>query len=159
MSAASGLHVSLLLSVLSLPSISAQCNSSIGNGHDACGSINRITLLQGDSSHSANRANLVLLADGYTASQTNQFLADANTWRQNFFSIQPFKDYQQYFNVYLVSTTSTQSGATICDGIPSGQSHVTVQNYFGSSYGVLGDSVSVPGMCNSASSNTATDSV
>ncbi|HZG01621.1 MAG TPA: M64 family metallopeptidase [Chitinophagales bacterium] len=59
----------------------------------------------------ANRINLAILADGYTASQQTQFVSDATTMINQFFNTPPLSLYKSFFNVYAVRVVSTQSGA------------------------------------------------
>jgi hypothetical protein len=59
----------------------------------------------------ANRVDLVVLGDGYTAAQEAQFYTDANGILQQFFSISPLSEYSNYYNLYMLATASTQSGS------------------------------------------------
>jgi hypothetical protein len=59
----------------------------------------------------ANRVDLVVLGDGYTAAQSGQFMADASAVMQHFFSISPLNEYSNYYNLYMIATASAQSGA------------------------------------------------
>ncbi len=60
---------------------------------------------------SANRVELVILGDGYTASEMQKFRNDAQTFVQGFFAQEPFREYQNYFNVHRIDVASNQSGA------------------------------------------------
>jgi hypothetical protein len=60
---------------------------------------------------SGNRVDLVILGDGYTAAQSGKFSADAASLEAQFFSITPYKEYRNFFNVTHLFTPSAQSGA------------------------------------------------
>lgn len=55
--------------------------------------------------------NLVIMGDGYTASQQNEFISNATTFSNNLFSQSPFKEYSNYFNVHAIKVISNESGA------------------------------------------------
>ena len=56
--------------------------------------------------------NLVILGDGYTQDQLNDYVEDAKQFTGYFFSIEPFKQYSSFFNVFAIRTISEESGAT-----------------------------------------------
>lgn len=58
------------------------------------------------------RINLVLLPDGYQASEMPLFKTRARAILASLFSQTPFKEYQPYFNVFAVEVPSPQSGST-----------------------------------------------
>ncbi len=58
-----------------------------------------------------NRVDLVILGDGYTAAESQKFRSDVQTFVQGFFSQEPFREYQNYFNVHRIDVVSNQSGA------------------------------------------------
>jgi hypothetical protein len=60
---------------------------------------------------SANRVDLVILGDGYTESELDQYASDVETFVQALFSQEPFREYQRYFNVHRVDVVSNESGA------------------------------------------------
>lgn len=60
---------------------------------------------------SANRIDVAILGDGYTASQQTQFKEDARKFLEYVFSQTPFKEYRRHFNFYLVHVISNESGA------------------------------------------------
>ncbi|OXM62069.1 M64 family metallopeptidase [Amycolatopsis vastitatis] len=62
----------------------------------------------------AQRFNLVVLGDGYTAAEQPKFFADVERHVSTLWSLEPFKSYRSYFNVYAVSITSPESGVD-CD--------------------------------------------
>lgn len=62
----------------------------------------------------AQRFNLVVLGDGYTAAERPKFLADVERHVSTLWSLEPFKSYRSYFNVFAVSIPSPESGVD-CD--------------------------------------------
>lgn len=86
-----------------------------------------------------NRVNLVILAEGYLASQFAQFRTDATNVASQLLTNQPFAEYAPYFNVYAIAVASVQAGS---DHPANGQS---VNTYFNSSYDPFGDYyISIP---------------
>ena len=75
-----------------------------------------------------NGVDLVFMGDGYTAAEIasrkyeNQILEAVN----NFFGVEPYKSYSEYFNVYLVFAVSEESGI--------GNKEHTVNNLFGTRF-------------------------
>jgi IgA Peptidase M64/CARDB len=59
----------------------------------------------------ANRVDIVVLGDGYTAADLAQYDADVETLVRGFFAQEPFSEYQRYFNVHRIDVTSIDSGA------------------------------------------------
>ncbi|WP_324757283.1 M64 family metallopeptidase [Sphingobacterium thalpophilum] len=64
---------------------------------------------QGTDKH---MVNLVIVGDGYTKEQLDDYAADARQFTNYFFSIEPFKQYSNFFNVFAIRTISAESGAT-----------------------------------------------
>lgn len=62
----------------------------------------------------ASRFTLVVLADGYTAADLPQFRKDLDKHLNIMWSLEPFRSYRNYFNVYAVESVSQDSGLT-CD--------------------------------------------
>ncbi|RSD14926.1 M64 family metallopeptidase [Amycolatopsis eburnea] len=62
----------------------------------------------------AQRFNLVVLGDGYTAAEQPKFFADVQRHVSTLWSLEPFKSYRSYFNVFAVSIASPESGVD-CD--------------------------------------------
>jgi IgA Peptidase M64 len=60
----------------------------------------------------ANRLDLVVLGDGYTAGEQAKFAADVATFVTTFFAQDPYKEYASYFNVYRIDAISAESGAS-----------------------------------------------
>jgi hypothetical protein len=67
--------------------------------------------LAGYSYNQANRIDIVILGDGYTAAQQALFAADAKALADGLFSLSPYSDYRNYFNVAGVFGDSAESGA------------------------------------------------
>lgn len=60
---------------------------------------------------SSNRLDVVVLGDGYTAAQQQDFVRDAAAVADDVFGVRPFKDYRDFVNVVGVFVPSAQSGA------------------------------------------------
>ena len=71
--------------------------------------------ITGDSS---NRVDLVIVSEGYTASEMDQFNQDVNAVHAGLFSEDPFLEYAHYFNVWKVEVSSNESGADHPDQTP-----------------------------------------
>ncbi|WP_218973821.1 M64 family metallopeptidase [Neobacillus mesonae] len=61
-----------------------------------------------------DRLNLIILGDGYTAEEMDKFQADVERNLNVQWSVEPFRSYRYYFNVYMVQTPSKDSGIS-CD--------------------------------------------
>ena len=91
-----------------------------------------------------NRINLVVLGEGYTASEMDTFETHANNFVNSMFSQSPFLEYSNYFNVYIIKVISEESGAThpgTASDEPTGSNAVpisTVNNFFGAAYDSYG---------------------
>lgn len=62
----------------------------------------------------AKRFNLIILGDGYTEAEQSKFRSDADRHLNVMWSIEPFKSYRNYINVYRVDIVSGESGIS-CD--------------------------------------------
>jgi hypothetical protein len=58
-----------------------------------------------------NRVDILIMGDGYDASESSAFNTDATNLHMSFFNINPLSDYAGYFNVSYLYTASTESGA------------------------------------------------
>ncbi|HUF46312.1 MAG TPA: M64 family metallopeptidase [Vicinamibacterales bacterium] len=58
----------------------------------------------------ASRFTMVVLGDGYTAAEQAKFRAHLDRHLNILWSIEPFRSYRNYFNVYAVSIVSGESG-------------------------------------------------
>lgn len=70
---------------------------------------NQVISIQTKGDPSA-KVDLVFLAEGYTASEQDKFIADANRFTGALFSIPPFDQCREDFNVYAVVLESEESG-------------------------------------------------
>ncbi|TDO47376.1 IgA peptidase M64 [Kribbella sp. VKM Ac-2527] len=61
-----------------------------------------------------SRFNLVVMGDGYTAAELPKFRAQVDKHLNVLWSIEPFKSYRNYLNVYAVEIPSPESGVD-CD--------------------------------------------
>lgn len=68
------------------------------------------TVLLLDNGPSDKRINLVVLGDGYDASEQEAFIADATELTNYLFTKPPFSNYSNYFNVYAIKVISPESG-------------------------------------------------
>lgn len=59
----------------------------------------------------AERVDIVLLGDGYTASQMKLWEADAERIANELFKHEPFKSHEKFFNVHRVDLASAEPGA------------------------------------------------
>ncbi|SDI11052.1 T9SS type A sorting domain-containing protein [Winogradskyella thalassocola] len=91
-----------------------------------------------NSGDDVKRINLVILSEGYQASEMSQFETDATNFMNDMFSQVPFVNYENYFNVHIIKVPSNESGATH-PGTASDEPNpivptLTVDNYFGTAY-------------------------
>ena len=81
-----------------------------------------------------NRAfNVVLLADGFTAAQQNDFNTACASFVTAFTGTPPFNELGPAINIFRVNVTSTDSGAD--DPTSAGGTGATVRTYFDSRFG------------------------
>ncbi len=103
----------------------------------ACGQIFPVDTLQYNGLPN-KRVNLVILGDGYTASEMAKFSADARKLTQELFQQRPFSNYRNYFNVFAIKVPSNQSGAShpgnATDVSEPAHPVSQVDNYFGSTF-------------------------
>ena len=66
-----------------------------------------------DNGAAANRIDIVVLGDGYSAADlaSGKYAQNVETAIIGLFSEQPYTEYQRYFNVHRVDVTSAESGA------------------------------------------------
>jgi len=67
-------------------------------------------LYNGDPSH---KADIAIIAEGYTASQMDKFRTDAARMMDYVFTMEPYKSRKSDFNVWLVESPSLQSGVSV----------------------------------------------
>ncbi|MBV9927667.1 MAG: hypothetical protein JOZ96_21795 [Acidobacteria bacterium] len=59
----------------------------------------------------ANRVDIVLIGDGYTAAEMTKYQTDIQQFVQLMFQQEPFHEYQRYFNVHRIDVVSAESGS------------------------------------------------
>jgi hypothetical protein len=91
-----------------------------------------------DNGPDAKRINFVILGDGYTNDQLDDFTTDANNINNQVFNKSPFKEYSAFFNTYIIKVPSNESGAdhpgTATDVNEPSHPVMDVDNYFGSTF-------------------------
>ena len=62
---------------------------------------------------SANRVDLVIMGDGFTAAQiaAGAYAAEIETQIQRLFAQEPYLEYNRFLNVHRINVTSNQAGA------------------------------------------------
>ena len=82
--------------------------------------------------------NIVLLGDGYTATQMNNFVTDAQKTYDYMFKTSPYQEYKNYFNVFIIKVPSVESGvthpATATDVTEPAFPASTVNTYFNTTF-------------------------
>lgn len=63
--------------------------------------------------NSAEKVDLVILAEGYSQNEVEKFYADAHRMVDYMFTIPPFNALKKHFNIYAIAVTSYQSGTDI----------------------------------------------
>ncbi|MEW4925108.1 M64 family metallopeptidase [Algibacter sp. 2305UL17-15] len=96
-----------------------------------------------NSGDNDKRINLVILSEGYRASELNQFMTDADNFVNQMLLLSPFKEYQDYFNIYAIKIPSNESGAdhpaTATDVDESGLTPDFRDTYFNATYDSYGN--------------------
>ncbi|MEQ4718466.1 M64 family metallopeptidase [Nonomuraea sp. B19D2] len=67
----------------------------------------------------SKRFNLIVMGDGYTEAEQAKFRADVDRHLNVMWSIEPFKTYRNYINVYRVDIVSGESGISCDPGLDS----------------------------------------
>lgn len=84
------------------------------------------------------RINFVILSDGYLERELSKFELDANAFVTQLFNETPYKEYKNYFNVFIIKVPSIESGAShpgiAFDVIEPYHPIQIVNNYFGSTF-------------------------
>ena len=78
----------------------------------------------------ASRFSLVVLGDGYTASEQPRFRQHLDKHLNILWSLEPFRSYRNYINVYAVEIDSPESGVT-CDPAHRQRRNTPLQMQFG----------------------------
>lgn len=94
--------------------------------------------------------NIVLLADGFTASEQGAFNSAATAFDTALRSTAPYPSVSPYINVFRVNVTSTDSGAD--DPSAAGGTGATARTYFDSAFG--GNNIQRLLICNNATALT-----
>ena len=81
----------------------------------------------------ARAFNLVLLAEGFTASQQADFNSAADAVVAEFVKTAPFDDFTSVINAFRVNISSTDSGAD--DPVTTGGTGAVVATYFDATFG------------------------
>ncbi len=88
--------------------------------------------------------NIVILGDGYTIDQMNNFSVDATTLKDYILGKAPYSNYKNYFNVFTIKTPSVASGAkhpNTASDCSSAYPAVPIANpntYYGSTFDAYG---------------------
>lgn len=84
------------------------------------------------SGNNDKRINLVILSEGYQATELSDFITDATKLTNEMFNESPFSEYTNFFNVYAIKVPSNESGA---DQPTTG---IFVDTYFNATYNAFG---------------------
>jgi hypothetical protein len=86
----------------------------------------------------ADKVDLLLLGDGYTAAETDKWHRDARRMAELLFAVSPFKEHRQDFNVWAIDASSDDSGVSRpSDGIHHRTAMGATYDAFGSERYVL----------------------
>ncbi|MCK4662815.1 MAG: peptidase M64 [Bacteroidales bacterium] len=66
-----------------------------------------------DSGNPSVKVDIVLLAEGYTSDEMDKFRKDVTELTEYFFKAQPFDEYKNKFNIWLIESDSKESGTDI----------------------------------------------
>jgi len=84
------------------------------------------------------KINLVILGDGYVESEIGKLVTDAKSFSNEMFSQTPFKEYENYFNTFLIKVISNESGVShpgTATDVTEPQHQVSqVDNFFGTPF-------------------------
>lgn len=80
--------------------------------------------------------NIIVLGDGYIAEEQSKFITDSKKVIDYLFSIEPWKNYANFFNVYAIKVISEQSGVDHPKTAADCESEPFYKNkpYFGTTY-------------------------
>lgn len=81
----------------------------------------------------AKPVTIAVIPDGFTSAEMTKYEMLAKSAINTLFSVEPYKSYKEYFNVYIMKVASAQSGANITDG--NGTITTPRNCYFGSKWG------------------------
>ncbi len=66
-----------------------------------------------DNGNSANKVDIVFLAEGYTASDSDKYKKDVEKFTNFLFTYEPFKSNKKNFNIHVIVSISEESGTDI----------------------------------------------
>ena len=82
--------------------------------------------------------NMVFMSDGFQEAELSDYKTKVQNLSNYLFTIPPFSEYKNYFNVFAIRVPSLQSGAdhpgTASDEVPGGQPVLLVSTYFNSTF-------------------------
>lgn len=81
---------------------------------------------------SANRVDMVILGDGYTAAEiaSGKYAADVETIVTSVFAQEPYNEYRNFYNVHRVDVTSAESGSDHSDRTPQVFRNTRLNSYY-----------------------------
>ncbi|SHM50618.1 IgA Peptidase M64 [Streptomyces yunnanensis] len=79
-----------------------------GPGRAADGQVTKVI----DNGDTKDRLDVVVIGDGYTADQLDQFHLDVKEKWNDFLGVEPYRTYQKLFNVWTVDAVSAESGVS-----------------------------------------------
>ena len=77
---------------------------------------------------------IVIMGEGYTAEQQEQFLQDATQKVQGMLTWSPYKEYSDRINIYAISTVSKETGVGVMNSNTNPDTYFHVQTYGKSCY-------------------------
>ena len=86
---------------------------------------------------SANRIDLVIVSEAYTASEMGRFAEDVNAIQAGLFSEDPFLEYADYFNIWRIEVPSNESGADRPNNTPPIMRDTAFDSFLGGGGGGL----------------------
>ena len=86
-----------------------------------------------EASEGTKPVTLVVLSEGFTSDELDNYKLLAKSGIDFLFSTEPYKTYRNRFNVWIISVASNESGASVTDG--SGTVTEAHDCYFGSRWG------------------------
>ncbi|MFK0294366.1 M64 family metallopeptidase [Streptomyces sp. NPDC090442] len=95
----------------SFPRAPAAGLTPVGLTSAAGGADGRVTKVI-DNGDPKDRLDVVVVGDGYTADQLDQFHTDAKQKWHDFLGVEPYRTYQKLFNVWTVDAVSQDSGVS-----------------------------------------------
>ncbi|MER6826478.1 M64 family metallopeptidase [Streptosporangium sp. NPDC000563] len=115
--------VSMTAALLTVPAVPAGATSD-----GAVGSATVVPLQV--TGAPAKRFNLIIMGDGYTAGEQSTFAADTDQQLNVMWSIEPYKSYRNYFNVYRVDIVSGESGIGCDPDLSAGRKNTPLSMAF-----------------------------